>query len=134
MYGDVDVSMTDQYGKTTRDAYVSPIEPVEMNEDGCFELVVSHDPQDCNRLPMTPTTGTPASPERAAAAVQVFQPWRSVLGDSHIAFAQLERPSDFSNKLTFFFNLRKELAGAIRHRRCSAAKPASSSAPAAAGP
>ena len=40
-----------------------------MNEDGCFEQVLSCDPQGPNWLPMTPETGTLVSPERAATAV-----------------------------------------------------------------
>lgn len=68
MYGDVDVKMTAQYGKTTRNACVSPIEPIEMNEDECLELVLSRDPQDSSWLPMTPETGTLVSPEREATA------------------------------------------------------------------
>ena len=98
--------MTAWCEKTTRNAYVSPIKPIEMNEDGCFERVLSCDPQDSDWLPMTPATGTLASPERTAATVQVIKSRRSVLGDSHIAFAQLKRPSDFSNKLKLSFNLR----------------------------
>lgn len=78
-----------------------------MNEDRCIELVLSRDPQDSNWLPMTPETGTLASPERAAAAVQAFKPWRSVLGDSHIAFAQLKRLSHSSNILNLTFNLKE---------------------------
>lgn len=76
-----------------------------MNEDGCFDLVLSRDTQDSNWRLMTPETGTLASPERAATAVQVSKPGRSVLGTSRIAFARSGRASTFSNKLKFYFNL-----------------------------
>lgn len=94
-----------------------------MNEDGCFEQVLSC-PPDSNWLPMTPETGTLASPEWATAAIQVLKPGRSVLGDSHNTFARPKRTSDFSSILNLYFNFRRALSSAIRHRHYWVAKPA----------